>query len=184
MADYEIVPIAANHIPSFHAAVDIVAREKKFLAFLEAPPLDATTKFVLYNIEQKNPQFVVLSDGNVVGWCDILRNAKRAVYSHCGTLGIGLLPEFRRRGIGRQLMLTAIDAAWQCGTTRIELTVREHNANAIALYKSFGFEIEGLQRNAVRIDGQYQSVYAMALLRGVTNAPAVGWVEHRETHHC
>ena len=163
--EFAIVPIAPEHTPGFHAAVDAVAREKKFLAFLEAPPLEETTQFVLNNIEQKNPQFVVLSHGNVVGWCDVLRNVKRTVYAHCGTLGIGLLPEFRGRGIGRQLMQRAIDAAWQCGMTRIELTVREHNANAIALYKSFGFEIEGLQRNAIRIDGQYQNVYAMALLK-------------------
>ena len=163
--EFAIVPIAPEHIPGFHAAVDAVAREKRFLAFLEAPPLEETTKFVLNNIEQKNPQFVVLSDGDVVGWCDVLRNTKRVIFSHCGTLGIGLLPGFRGRGIGRQLMQTTIDAAWQCGITRIELTVREHNTNAIALYKSFGFEIEGLQRNAVRIDSQYQNVYAMALLK-------------------
>ena len=165
MTDFIIVPITESHIPSFRAAVDVVAREKKYLAFLEAPQLEDTTKFVLANIEQRNPQFVVLSGGKVVGWCDVLRNTKRVVFSHCGTLGIGLLPEFRGRGIGRQLMDTTIEAAWQCGITRIELTVREHNVNAIALYKRLGFEIEGLQRNAVCIDGQYQNVYAMALLK-------------------
>ena len=165
MIDFVIVPITESHIPSFRAAVDAVAREKKFLAFLEAPPLDETTKFVVASIEQKNPHFVVLSDSKVVGWCDVMRNTKRLVYSHCGTLGIGLLPEFRGQGIGRPLMQTTIDAAWQCGITRIELTVREQNANAIALYKSLGFAIEGLHRKAVRIDGQYQNVYAMALLK-------------------
>jgi ribosomal protein S18 acetylase RimI-like enzyme len=163
--DYTIVPITEDHIPGFHTAVDFVAREKKYLTFLEAPPLEETTKFVLNSIKQKNPHFVVLSGGKVVGWCDVLRKTDRVVYSHCGTLGIGLLPKFRGRGIGRQLMQTTIDAAWQYGMTRIELTVREHNANAIALYKKLGFQIEGLQRNAVRIDGQYQNVYAMALVR-------------------
>jgi ribosomal protein S18 acetylase RimI-like enzyme len=160
-----IAPIAEEHIPGFRDVVDAVAREKKFLAFLEAPPLDQARKFVLDNIAQKNPQFVALSGDNVVGWCDVIRNSSRAVYSHCGTLGIGLLPEFRGRGIGRQLMAIAIDAAWQHGMTRIELTVREHNANAIALYKSLGFEIEGFQRNVVRIEEQYQNVYTMALLK-------------------
>jgi ribosomal protein S18 acetylase RimI-like enzyme len=163
--EHAIVPIAPEHIPGFHAAVDIVAREKQYLAFVAAPPLEDTTKFVVANIEQRNPQFVVLSGGKVVGWCDVLRNTKRVVFSHCGTLGIGLLPEFRGHGIGRQLMQTTIDAAWQCGVTRIELIVREHNANAISLYRRLGFEIEGLHCNAVRIDGQYQNVYAMALLK-------------------
>jgi ribosomal protein S18 acetylase RimI-like enzyme len=85
------------------------------------------------------------------------------IYSHCGTLGIGLLPDFRGRGIGRRLMQQTIDAAF--GLTRIELTVREGNVNAIALYKSLGFETEGLHRNAVCIEGRYENLYSMALLR-------------------
>jgi ribosomal protein S18 acetylase RimI-like enzyme len=82
----------------------------------------------------------VLNANTVVGWCDVLPNRARIVYAHCGTLGIGLLPEFRGKGIGRKLMQRAIDAAFEFGITRIELTVRESNVNAIALYKSSGFE--------------------------------------------
>jgi hypothetical protein len=47
----QIVPIAEEHIPGFRAAVDVVAREKKYLAFLAAPPLEEVTRFVLGNIE-------------------------------------------------------------------------------------------------------------------------------------
>ena len=89
----------------------------------------------------------------------------RIIYSHCGTLGVGLLPEFRGKGIGRQLMRRTIDAAFAFGLTRIELTVREGNAKAIGLYKSLGFEMEGLHRNAVFIEGQYENLRSMALLR-------------------
>jgi ribosomal protein S18 acetylase RimI-like enzyme len=136
----------------------------KFFSFLEAPALEETRKFVLHTLKAGNPHFVVLSGAEVVGWCDVVRKTRPA-HSHCGTLGIGLLSEFRGQGIGRQLMQTTIDAAWRAGITRIELTVREHNANAIALYKSLGFAVEGLQRNAVRIDGEYHNVYAMALVK-------------------
>ena len=161
----QIVPIAEEHIPGFRAAVDVVARETKYLAFLEAPPLEDVTRFVRDNMERGYPQFVVLSAGTVVGWCDVIPNRTRVIYSHCGSLGIGLLPEFRGKGIGRQLMQRAIEAAFAFGLTRIELTVRERNANAIALYKSLGFEVEGLHRNAVCIGGQYENLYSMALLR-------------------
>jgi ribosomal protein S18 acetylase RimI-like enzyme len=162
---YQIVPIAEEHIPGFRAAVDVVARERKYLAFLQAPPLDNVTSFVLNNIEHGYPQFVVLSADTVVGWCDVLPNRSRVIYSHCGTLGVGLLPEFRGKGIGRKLMQRTIDAAFAFGLTRIELTVRESNVNAIALYKSLGFQIEGLHRNSVCIEGEYENLYSMALLR-------------------
>jgi RimJ/RimL family protein N-acetyltransferase len=162
---YQIVPIAQEHIPGFHAAVDVVARERKYLAHLEAPPFAETRRFVLGNIEHGYPQFAVVSADTVVGWCDVLPNQSRVIYSHCGTLGVGLLPEFRGKGIGRQLMQQTIDAAFAFGLTRIELTVREGNANAIALYESLGFEIEGFHRNAVCIEGQYENLHSMALLR-------------------
>jgi RimJ/RimL family protein N-acetyltransferase len=164
MMNFEIVPLAEQHIAGFHAMFDAVVRETKFFSFLEAPGLEETSRFVLDSLEVGNPHFVVLSGTDVVGWCDVIRKT-RPVHSHCGTLGIGLLPPFRGHGVGRRLMETTIDAAWRRGMTRIELTVSEHNTNAIALYKSLGFAIEGLQRNAVRIDGQYQNVYAMALLK-------------------
>ena len=162
---YHIVPIAEAHIAGFRDAVDVVARESKYLAFLEAPPLEDVTRFVRNNIERGYPQFVVVSAGTVVGWCDVLPNRTRVIYSHCGTLGIGLLPAFRGKGIGRELMRRTIDAAFAFGLTRIELAVRENNANAIALYKSLGFEVEGCHRNAVCIEGQYENLYSMALLK-------------------
>ena len=162
---YQIVPIANEHISGFHAAIDVGARERKYLAHLEAPPFEETRRFVLRNIEHGHPQFVALSAGTVVGWCDVLPNRSRIIYSHCGTLGVGLLPEFRGKGIGRQLMRRTINTAFTFGLTRIELTVREGNSNAIALYKSLGFEIEGLHRNAVCIEGQYENLHSMALLR-------------------
>src|SRR6516162_11933214 len=162
---YQIVPITEEHIASFRTAVDTVARERKYLAFLDAPPLEDVTRFVLNNIEQGYPQFVVVSADTVVGWCDVLPNRSRVIYSHCGTLGVGLLPEFRGKGIGRKLMRRTIGAAFAFGLTRIELTVRENNVNAIALYKSLGFEAEGMHRMAVRIEGEYENLYSMALLR-------------------
>jgi RimJ/RimL family protein N-acetyltransferase len=42
--------------------------------------------------------------------------------------------------------------------------VRETNAGAIALYRKAGFVVEGLQRDAVHVDGIYENVICMALL--------------------
>jgi RimJ/RimL family protein N-acetyltransferase len=61
-------------------------------------------------------------------------------------------------------MQRSFDAALAFGFTRIELTVRETNVNAIALYRNFGFETEGLHRKAVRIEGRYENVLSMAFV--------------------
>jgi ribosomal protein S18 acetylase RimI-like enzyme len=163
MASVEIVPIAQDHIESFQRALDFVARERRYLAFLEAPPLESTRAFILNNIEQGHPQLVALSEGQVIGWCDVLPKS-RPVHAHIGVLGVALLPEFRRQGLGGRLMRQTLHAARAFGLHRVELTVREDNKSAISLYKKIGFEIEGLLRDAIRVDGAYGNVVLMGLL--------------------
>ena len=105
-----------------------------------------------------------MADGQIVGWADVLPGTGQT-RAHVGTLGIGLIPAARHRGIGAQLMRAAIDGAWARGLTRIELSVRADNANAKALYERLGFELEGVRCRSVRVDGDYHDSYAMALLR-------------------
>jgi ribosomal protein S18 acetylase RimI-like enzyme len=159
----EIVPIKQDHIEGFHRALDFVARERRYLAFLEAPPLDEIRGFVLNNIAQVYPQLVVLSAGEVVGWCDILPKS-RPVHAHVGVLGVALLPEFRGQGLGGRLMRQTLDAARAFGLHRVELTVREDNKSAIALYRKIGFETEGLMRDAIKVDDACENMVLMALL--------------------
>ena len=159
-----IEKITLKHIDGFHHAVDAVAREHKYLAFLKAPSLKATRAFVLNNIKTGNPQFVAIAEGNVIGWCDIVRS-ERPVHVHCGTLGMGLLPSFRGRGIGTNLIRTTLDEARYKKLERVELTVHADNERAIRLYKKVGFQTEGLMRDAVCIDGRDVDSILMALVR-------------------
>jgi RimJ/RimL family protein N-acetyltransferase len=160
----EIVPIGQGHIDGFHRALDIVARERRYLAFLEAPPIESTRAFVLGNIKRGHLQFVAVSaDGEVVGWCDVTP-LDRPTQAHRGVLGIGLLPQFRGQGIGTKLLRSALAAARAFGLHRVELTVREHNTGAIELYKKEGFTLEGVQRDAVLVDGAYEDLVCMAVL--------------------
>jgi ribosomal-protein-alanine N-acetyltransferase len=54
--------------------------------------------------------------------------------------GMGVIPERRRQGIGRQMMTYLIDGARENGLTQVELEVIEANKNAYALYCQLGFE--------------------------------------------
>ena len=163
MDTVEIIPIAPEHVESFHRALDFVARERRYLSFLEAPPLESARNFVLDMIKDGHPQWVALSAGEVVGWCDVTPKS-RPIYAHGGVLGIALLPPFRGQGIGKRLILRTLDAARAFGLRRVELTVRESNTGAIGLYKKVGFEVEGLQRAAISLDGADQNIVCMALL--------------------
>jgi ribosomal protein S18 acetylase RimI-like enzyme len=159
----DVVPIEEGHIDGFHRALDFVARERRYLAFLEGPPLENTRSFVLDHIRRGHPQFVAVLAGDVVGWCDVTPK-ERPIYAHGGVLGMGLLPRFRGQGIGTKLIRSTLAATRTIGLHRVELTVRENNTGAIKLYKKVGFAVEGLQRDAVQFDGSYENIVCMALL--------------------
>jgi ribosomal protein S18 acetylase RimI-like enzyme len=163
MKPYLIAPISEECIPSFWKAVDSVSREREFLAFLEAPPIGTTYEYVRENIKSNRPHYVALVDGLVVGWCDITP-LDRPLYAHCGSLGIGIIKEFRGRGIGTELMRNTLEKAKNIGLTRVSLSVREDNHTAMNLYKKMGFEIEGFHRNAVLIGLTYENYYSMGIL--------------------
>ena len=160
---YDIVPMNEQYIDGFHAVLDSVAREGKYLAFLEAPPIDKLRKFVRVTRDRGLPQFVALVDERVVGWCDI-SSLERPVFAHSGVLGLAVSAKHRGCGIGEALLRAALQAAQARGLTRVELTVREHNTVATELYRKLGFRIEGVKKNAVRVHGQYEDLVCMALL--------------------
>ena len=160
---YRVVPIAEEHIEGFRAGVDRVAKERRYLTLLEAPPLEDSRKFVLSNIRKGNPHSVALVEDRVVGWCDAVR-IERPTRAHTAVLGLGVLAEFRARGIGTALLRATIERAKTAGIERIELTVRESNTRVVPLYQRFGFAIEGTQRRALLVDGRYEDLVCMGLV--------------------
>jgi ribosomal-protein-alanine N-acetyltransferase len=63
--------------------------------------------------------------------------------AHIATLATH--PGFRRQGIGERLLLTALAAAREEGARRAFLEVRAGNLGAQALYKKYGFSVDGVR---------------------------------------
>jgi ribosomal protein S18 acetylase RimI-like enzyme len=160
--DIKIVPIAEEYIEGFHRCLDSVARERRHLAFVQAPPFESARKFVLSNIAKNVPQLVALSGDDVVGWCDI-SPMKLEGFTHCGTLGMGVRKDFRRLGIGTRLLEHTIGEAREMGLERIELEVLASNTAAIRLYEKAGFVVEGVKKKGRKLDGEYDDLVEMAL---------------------
>ena len=152
-----------DHVEGYRRALDIVARERKYLTMLEAQSEDDTLRFVKSNLESGSPMLVALAGGKVIGWCDVRREffPSRA---HRGTLGMGLLPEWRGRGVGRRLLEATLAQAQRSGFKPIELDVHADNPRAIALYEKTGFVREGIVRDASLIDGVFRDAILMAIV--------------------
>lgn len=82
---------------------------------------------------------------------------------HAWNLGISVLPEAQKQGVGTALMTAMCDYAdrW-LGVLRLELLVYTDNLAAQALYKKFGFVIEGTLKGYALRDGVMVDSYTMA----------------------
>ena len=163
MADVRVRTIAFADIEQFQEVTDAVMRERRYLAFVAAFPIDEVARFVARNLWLGNPHVVADDAGRIVGWCDIRRETI-PVYAHIGHLGMGVLPEYRGRGLGERLMRAALDAARAAAFERIELSVFARNTRAAALYRKMGFVNEGTRVRGKKLDGEYDDVHMMALL--------------------
>ncbi len=77
---------------------------------------------------------------------------------------MGIIPAYRGKGLGRRLLLAALNQARTAGFIRVELSVHADNTRAVALYERIGFISEGVQRRSVLIDGCFIDTINMALM--------------------
>ena len=114
--------------------------------------------------EQSNATiFVAEEEGKLIGYLIAMGGrAKRT--QHSAYLVIGILKNFRGRGIGTALFQSMENWALNHNISRLELTVVTQNEVGLALYKKRGFEIEGTKRNSLMIEGKLFSEYYMSKL--------------------
>jgi ribosomal-protein-alanine N-acetyltransferase len=92
---------------------------------------------------------VARASEHVVGFAGIWMMVDEA---HITTFGVH--PDWRRQGIGRQLLLNLSELSIAIGAQRMTLEVRESNVVAQALYRAFGFDIAGRRRSYYTDDGE------------------------------
>lgn len=87
---------------------------------------------------------------------------QRLAFRHVVHLGISVAEDWRGKGVGNQLLAAGI--AWaeaNPAIRRLTLEVAARNTAAIALYRKFGFEEEGILRGAFFRNGQDWDVLVM-----------------------
>lgn len=97
----------------------------------------------LYEMEQNQVArcFVVRDDDRVAGYVCLWEVADELHITN-----IAVHPDLRRRGIARTLLARVLDDARQRSLRLVVLEVRPSNAEALALYESFGFRVVGRRR--------------------------------------
>jgi len=140
---------------------DVVAKERRTFAVVEAQSAEDMERFYRESIvEMRKPFFVACEGERVIGYCEIDPSQEPA-HRHVGWLDVAILPEYRGRGIGRQLVSAGIVGARDFGLELLSLATFSDNIRAIRLYESLGFRRDGLRRNTWKLDGRYQDTVLM-----------------------
>ncbi|MBL9174143.1 MAG: GNAT family N-acetyltransferase [Verrucomicrobiales bacterium] len=146
------------------ACVDAVARERRYLGNTSGFSAEDTRAFISSLADSGGIQIVAVADARIVGWCDVTPIPFEGM-RHVGRLGMGLLPPFRGRGLGRRLLHEVLGQVFAGTLRRVELEVYASNTAAIGLYEREGFVTEGRKRLARILDGATNDLLVMALLR-------------------
>lgn len=104
---------------------------------------------------------VAQSPEGIVGRLSLSRDPHPAS-RHVADLGLMVAAGWRRRGVGRALMLGAEEWAREVGIRKLELHVLPYNEAAIGLYESLGYEREGVRRNHYRRGAELIDAVLMA----------------------
>ena len=118
----------------------------------------------LENISADHYRLVAVVNERVVGQLGLQPGTGRQ--AHVAHLGMMVHVDYQGQGVGSALMEAAINLAenW-LNLSRIELTVFTDNAAGLALYRKFGFEIEGTLREYAYRDGHFVDTFLMVRIR-------------------
>jgi putative acetyltransferase len=147
------------------AALLLIRGDAAVLPNLLAVPFQrlADAEALFAKLTPDHHSLVAEIEGLIVGSAGMHRQAGRR--AHVALLGMMVAPSWHGKGVGSALMEALIDVAdrW-LDLKRLELHVYADNARAVALYRKFGFEIEGRLRGYAFKDGAYVDSLAMARL--------------------
>lgn len=108
---------------------------------------------------------LALVDGVPAGTFGVHPHA-RPFTPHVASMGMGIVPAFQGRGLGRLILDELLRLAFdELQLTRLELEVYPDNTRAVALYRRFGFVHEGVRRAAIFRDGGWVDSAVMGLVR-------------------
>jgi ribosomal protein S18 acetylase RimI-like enzyme len=147
------------------AVLEIVAAERIHSAIDRAWSVEEERRY-LQSLSPREAVHVAVDDvQGIVGlqvldlWSPVLDSM-----AHVGQLGTFLLPQWRGRGVGRQLWSETLAFARDAGYRKLVIQVRGSNKPAQAFYRQLGFRECGRLARQVIIDGVADDEVIMELL--------------------
>jgi ribosomal protein S18 acetylase RimI-like enzyme len=134
--------------------VGAVARERIHSAIDNVWTVDEEARY-LESLSERESFHVAVEEGWGIVGCQSLElwSSVFPSMAHVGQVGTFLLPEWRGRGVGRQLWNATKSFAQECSYRKAVIQVRGTNVAAQGFYRGIGFRECGRLTRQVVIDG-------------------------------
>ena len=100
------------------------------------PVDDSPEGFAKYLKRNPATSFVAEDEGRIIGTILAGHDGRRGIFHH-----VSVLPEYRKQGVGKMLVESAMDALEKEGITKVLLVVFEHNKNGNEFWEHMGFTV-------------------------------------------
>jgi ribosomal protein S18 acetylase RimI-like enzyme len=131
-----------------------VTSEKRYVV-AESVEQQLSGDSTLMDTDLENQHFFVATvDDEVIGWCglDIPEMDK---LSHTAELTLGVLEEYRGKGIGDHLLERGLEWAEEKSLHKVYNSIPSVNESAIEFLKEHGWKKEAIRSDHYRIDGEF-----------------------------
>jgi len=102
--------------------------------------------------------FALEENGKLIAYAGMM-----TVLDTADITNVAVLPEYRRRGLAKALLVALADAAREKGVIRFQLEVRESNTAARTLYEALGFTVDGNRKHYYKKPDEDAILMSLAL---------------------
>jgi phosphinothricin acetyltransferase len=125
-------------------------------ATIDSEPLSTEEAAAWWDEHGRRRLTLVAEDEGVVGWAQLMPWRQRG-YEVVEDL-VYVDPVYQGKGVGRELLSRAIEAARSTGCRTIVASVATDNIAGLKLHQSLGFEIVGTLKNAAYKFGRWMDI--------------------------
>ncbi len=154
MVNPQVRRATASDASGIVAVLEVIVAERTHSAIERAWSVEQEALYIESLSPREALHVAVDATGGIVGlqsldlWAPLF-----ASMAHVGQLGTFLLPQWRGKGVGRQLWRVTESFARQVGYRKLAIQVRGSNTAAQAFYRRLGFHECGRLTRQVIIDG-------------------------------
>lgn len=157
--DFSLREATEADLPTIVEIYNSTISSRMVTADLEPVTVDARRAWFAAHQSAARPLWVLCdANGFVCAWLSFDTFFPRAAYDGTAMIGIYVAAIYRRHGLGRALLLTAIERAPSLGLHSLLGYIFGHNDPSLALFESHGFTRWGHLPGIAVLDGVYRDL--------------------------